>query len=224
MAIAPVSSVSFRNNYSNQVSFEGKKEKASKMQVPMALKAIPLATLLAMSPLNSVDAQTRADHNNEDVLAIQQYKGTTNDRSCNIFFISNDGDANNFERVALGYSGSKVKINEVVNGKRIPVIKSTNYMQYADELKIVNVTYRYEDGRPDEHSVQYFVTGPRISYVLREDAQTERALSRKEGYSQFQEYQIDKNLYEYLSQYYNPVTPENKVVVVKGFDPTDIFN
>lgn len=62
MAIAPISSVSFRNNY-NQVNFEGKKkDKTSGLHVSSSIKAIPLATLIALSPLNNVeaDAQVRA--------------------------------------------------------------------------------------------------------------------------------------------------------------------
>lgn len=60
MAIAPISSVSFRNNY-NQVNFEGKKKehKSSGMHIPSAVKAIPLATAIAMSPLTSVDASAQ---------------------------------------------------------------------------------------------------------------------------------------------------------------------
>ena len=224
MSIRPVSSVSFSRSL-NQVNFEGKKkEKIGAMSVPAAIKAIPIATLIAMSPLNSVDAQTRADHNNEDVLNIQRYTGPAEDRSCNVFFISNDGDNNNFEKIALGYQGEKVRFHDNVNGQSITVIKSTTYKQYADELKVVNVTYRYEDGSPDEHAVQYFVTGPRISYVIRKNAETERVLSRREGYSQNQEYQIDRALYEYLSQYYSPVTPENKIVKIKDTDPLDLFD
>jgi len=56
MAIAPISSVSFRNNY-NQINFEGKKEKKSSgLHVSSSIKAIPLATMIALSPLNNVEA------------------------------------------------------------------------------------------------------------------------------------------------------------------------
>ena len=57
MALSPISSVSFRGNY-NQVNFEGKKrEKDSGMHVSNTIKAIPLATVIAMSPLVDAYAQ-----------------------------------------------------------------------------------------------------------------------------------------------------------------------
>ena len=55
MAIVAVNNVSFRNNYNqlnNTVNFEGKKKEKSGLHIPMSVKAIPLATMLAMSPLN----------------------------------------------------------------------------------------------------------------------------------------------------------------------------
>lgn len=59
MAISPINKVSFRNNY-NQVSFEGKNKEKSHhtSSIKTTLRAIPLATLIAMSPLNSVEANS----------------------------------------------------------------------------------------------------------------------------------------------------------------------
>lgn len=54
MAIRPVSSVSFNNysNFSNNVAFEGKKNKSpNNRHCSNPMKAIPLATLIAMSPM-----------------------------------------------------------------------------------------------------------------------------------------------------------------------------
>lgn len=57
MAVSPISSVSFRGNY-NQVNFEGKKEeKVGGAHVSNSIKAIPLATVIAMSPLVATYAQ-----------------------------------------------------------------------------------------------------------------------------------------------------------------------
>lgn len=69
MAIAPISSVSFRNNY-NQVNFEGKKKehKSSGMHIPSVVKAIPLATAIAMSPLTSVDASAQCTFENDRLI------------------------------------------------------------------------------------------------------------------------------------------------------------
>ena len=59
MAISPINNVSFRNNY-NQVNFEGRnKEKSHHTNgVKNTLRSIPLATLIAMSPLNNVEANS----------------------------------------------------------------------------------------------------------------------------------------------------------------------
>lgn len=66
MAISPVSSVSFRNNY-NQISFEGKRKEKSESVIHSTspLKAVPLAVMLAMSPLNSVEAQSTSSNNRQ---------------------------------------------------------------------------------------------------------------------------------------------------------------
>ena len=54
MAIAPITSVSFRNNY-NQINFDGKKREhgSNSGMIPMKKLAVPLAaTVLAMTPSN----------------------------------------------------------------------------------------------------------------------------------------------------------------------------
>lgn len=58
MAISPVSSVSFRNNY-GQVNFEGRKEKSEyhSSSFTNTLRSIPLATIIAMSPMVDTYAQ-----------------------------------------------------------------------------------------------------------------------------------------------------------------------
>lgn len=63
MAIASVSNVSFRSNY-NQVNFEGKKrnKENSRVQIHDTAKAVPLAVLLAMSPLCDAYAQNQQDY------------------------------------------------------------------------------------------------------------------------------------------------------------------
>lgn len=61
MAIAPISSVSFRNNY---INFEGKKRNNDNrgIQIPDSAKAVPLAVLIAMSPLSDAYAQNQQDY------------------------------------------------------------------------------------------------------------------------------------------------------------------
>lgn len=108
MAIAPISSVSFRNNY-NQVNFEGKKKehKSSGMHIPSAVKAIPLATAIAMSPLTSVDASAQ-DLLNEDAITgsvlfekgwDRGYLGSRAD--CSVYGVDTDGNRHTVEQIFL---------------------------------------------------------------------------------------------------------------------------
>lgn len=109
MAIAPISSVSFRNNY-NQVNFEGKKkEKSSGLHVSNSIKAVPLATLIALSPLNTVDAdaQVRANSNRRvEIVNTERLNSVlidANGSPQNLFisFLDENGNKNNIERVRL---------------------------------------------------------------------------------------------------------------------------
>lgn len=106
MAIAPISNVSFRNNY-NQVNFEGKKrEKSSGLHVSNPVKAIPLAALIALSPLNGVDAgaQVRTQNSHAiDVVDTRTYNNIFIDDNSSIGlkfrFISSDSDNQTIERI-----------------------------------------------------------------------------------------------------------------------------
>lgn len=113
MAIAPISSVSFRNNY-NQVNFEGKKkEKSSGLHVSNSIKAIPLATLIALSPLNTVDADAQVSVN-----ANRYQTEVANSRQINSF---NRADV--IEYRDFNYNGFDVRIN-LVKDKQNPATKN----------------------------------------------------------------------------------------------------
>lgn len=78
MAIAPINNVSFRNNY-NQVNFEGKKkEKSTVLHLSNSIKAIPLATLIALSPLNIAEAQrtdSSQDNTRSTFIGTKRFEG-----------------------------------------------------------------------------------------------------------------------------------------------------
>lgn len=118
MAIAPVSSVSFRGNY-NQVNFEGKKrEKSSGLHVSNSIKAIPLATLIAMSPLNVVEAQSTSASNPDTrstLIERKNYDGvlrTDMREGVNLTaeFYDRDGVSSTTEVVNMISSGTENKI------------------------------------------------------------------------------------------------------------------
>ena len=219
MAISPINNVSFRNNY-NQVSFEGKNKEKSHhtSSIKTTLRAIPLATLIAMSPLNSVEAQTNTTVNKEKVVQMQTYKNPVKD-GCNILFISNDGNDSDAEAIALQH-GNILNYSRTIRGVRTDLEKRENFKQYLDTLKTLNVTYVFEDGSPSVTEKQYVVAGPRISDVFISDAKTYKTLKHDTNKSDHAEYVIDKELYDYLLQFMekNSVITEDRETKVPNRD------
>lgn len=102
MAIAPISSVSFRNNY-NQVNFGGKKrERSNGMHVPMAVKSIPLAVIIAMSPMvGQAQSQPEKIVHMVTLNDRKSINPSSQNSKCEILFLSNDGNDDNIEIVRL---------------------------------------------------------------------------------------------------------------------------
>ncbi len=219
MAISPINNVSFRNNY-NQVSFEGKnKEKSHHTSgIKTTLRAIPLATLIAMSPLNSVEAQTNTTVNKEKVVQMQTYKNPVKD-GCNILFISNDGNDSDAEAIALQH-GRILNYSRTIRGVKTDLEKRENFKQYLDTLKTLNVTYVFEDGSPSVTEKQYVVAGPRTNDVFVSEANTYKTLKHDTSKSEHAEYVIDKELYDYLLQFMekNSVITEDREIKVPSRD------
>ena len=219
MAIAPINNVSFRNNY-NQVSFEGKnKEKSHQTSsIKTTLRAIPLATLIAMSPLNNVEAQTNPTANKEKVVQMQTYKNPVKD-GCNVLFISNDGNDSDVEAIALQH-GRILNYSRTIRGVKIDLEKRENFKQYLDTLKTLNVTYVFEDGSPSVTEKQYVVAGPRTNDVFVSEANTYKTLKHDTSKSEHAEYVIDKELYDYLLQFMekNSVITEDREIKVPSRD------
>ena len=117
MAISPISSVSF-NNYNN-VTFAGKRDKENRhsSHTTTPVKAVPLAVLLAMSPVS-----TNVYANDPIINGIEQVEGLNsllqnqkvpfpshftylnkylvdmpNNEKCGLIFIDSNGDKNNYE-------------------------------------------------------------------------------------------------------------------------------
>lgn len=150
MAVSPVSSVSFRNNYSN-IGFEGKKKNDKNVSVENTrssmLKAIPLAALIAMSPLTSTKAQTFAK--NEKIINFEQYDETKKGLGdVVIWFLSTDGDDNNAE--ILRYTSNKTIKYSTTSDKAFHDKQSCDISKF----RIVNVSSKYGN------STEYYVSGP----------------------------------------------------------------
>ena len=78
MAISPINSVSFKNNYN--LSFEGNKKKNHAGNHPVSspyVKAVPLAVLLAMAPLDNTYTQNLIQENKTTVKVYNRSDGTT---------------------------------------------------------------------------------------------------------------------------------------------------
>ena len=204
MAISPISNVSF-NNYNN-VTFESRKNKKypeyhSHSTSP--IKAIPLAALIAMSPLTSVNAQNNI---NEKVVVSGVFENakpptiiSDKGEPCEIFFISNDGDDNSVERIKLKFVDKRFKIMDV-NGQR----KKMNYEYtkdiYADTLVLCNETRKY-NGKPDKNTEAYYVLGE-CRHMRSYYHNSEGDIIKKDGFVKNYKgkIEISKDLYKYLQE------------------------
>lgn len=161
MAIAPVSSVSFRNTQ-NQVHFEGKKERKNHSGISNTIKAIPLATLIALSPLNTVEvnaqSKTQKPEQTEKVVGYGDYEGNPigveyynqddpkakdydkaymENTNASIFFYSNDGDDSKAEYARLFLVTPRQRTT-VINGKKVTYTYSDQKIIKIESLGILN--------------------------------------------------------------------------------------
>ena len=173
MAIAPITSVSFRNNY-NQINFDGKKREhgSNSGMIPMKKLAVPLAaTVLAMTPSNvsakyNMDAEpitTEVMANDTIATGYIDYEGydrRSPEKKIRIFFLDTDGNPNNdaealmvqtketihYNRLAKDANGELIKLP---NGypKKIPTIKESQNTMRIDTLKHEIRTNIDKDGK-----------------------------------------------------------------------------
>lgn len=163
MAIAPISSVSFRNNY-NQVNFEGKKrEKSSGLHVSNSIKAIPLATLIALSPLNSsaldnssaTQANTRLEQiksKRELVFHVALPKELGLPGAQGVMFYDTDNDPSDVEQAIYVISYNNGRLTEEIDISDGFIVETVNYkdgtpseVNYCTKGKTVR-TRRKSDG------------------------------------------------------------------------------
>lgn len=158
MPIAPISSLSFKNNY-NQVNFEGKKKENTPHSsvVSNTLKAIPLATLIALSPLNSVNAQNQVKE--EKLIGFEKFGPNENGSSEVVLFLSNDGNDNNAEIVTYATARSWRA------GAKGPLRTHRERCDDINELYTMINT----DANGKIISRQYYVSGPGQVEMLKED-------------------------------------------------------
>ncbi len=223
MSIRPISPISYTNGY-NRVNFEGRNNQRNHSENSYStnsfVKSIPLAVLVAMSPLNGVKAQTSPENSKEKIVQTETYKDPIKN-GCNILYISNDGNDNDVEAIALQH-GNVYKYKRNIRGIDTQLIKRENFKQYLDTLKTVNETVIYGD-EPPAKEVKYVVAGPRIYDVYVENAENGKLLKHSNGKSEHEEYVIDKELYDYLLPFMekNSVKTEERTRKVSELDMFD---
>ncbi len=173
MTIRPISSVSFNGSY-NKLSFEGKKDRNPNRSssVSNTLKAIPLATLLAMSPLNSVDAQNRAlesqfgfrteitqtsdghERAQAEFIYPNAFPSGTDSK---LLLFSTDDNSDDFEKAVLDYT-KKMKTRKNIKGEMREVIHEEQNIFTVKALKVVNVSKKMSNGTVD-HYKEYYADG-----------------------------------------------------------------
>ena len=128
MAIMPVSGVSV-NKKNNIINFEGKKNKAAaapQRSYTSSVKAIPLAVLIAMSPVNASSANTISSQPN--VETIENTVGVTNNQDniklvfeespaerSRFQFYSKTNNKNSIDEVVLRLTGHPFDVEKLVN-------------------------------------------------------------------------------------------------------------
>lgn len=198
MAISPVSSVSFRNNY-GQVNFEGRKEKSEyhSSSFTNTLRSIPLATLIALSPLNTTQAQTTAPQ--EEIVYLQNIDDSLNGSGAvNVWFISTDGDNSNAEKVKFVATEKKYASNRQ---KEYVTIRQCE----PKVLKKVRVTVK--DDYSDHVVTRYYVSGPgktdKIINKMNPSSDIGTQISKKTYKYDEQEIKISEDVYNYLKDVMN---------------------
>ena len=219
-------------SYVNNVNFGKKVNKehqvASRPQTS-SLKAIPLAVMLAMSPLNAVQAQNKAENTNSATKTEQVYedkellvlehpdalafsKGCT----CVLSFISNDGDDNNVEKVKLKF---KKSTPFSAYDSRIKSDKLSHWMLMIDldSIYVYKDNLIYPGGRKDEITT-YSVRGNGVEYqteVLRDDGTVlipEIYSKRRQGIK------ISDEFYEYLKGIVGDAIPTGEKISTTYLD------
>ena len=166
MTIRPITSVSFKSNY-NKLTFEGRKDKQNNHRpsyVSNTIKSIPLAAIIAMSPLNtSLNVSAQEPVQKELVMSGRVRNATPPDAvgkygECDIDFISTDGNNNNAEIIQLMFFDPQ-KGEEFINGVRTECEYTYTTTMELKALERCKEIRKY-DGAPDKLSERYFVAGP----------------------------------------------------------------
>ncbi len=165
------------NGINQSVSFEKRNKCAYKAQAQHQtnpMKAVPLAVLIAMSPLNvpaqNASAQTgsitkteQVAQPEEKVVLTYSYEKPTraNTGKADFIFYSTDGDDSSIEKVKINFETSHFYKTKGDNAENVNyrIIQS----MYPDTIEIINETVKFKDGREIDGKY-YYISGKGIDY------------------------------------------------------------
>ncbi len=166
MKIAAINNYGKYQNYA-MPQFEGKKEKHTN-PIKTTLKAVPLAVLVAMSPLNTVQAQQQQEEKVIETVDITNYfHEPYRNLTGKLFAISTDGNDDDFEKVVIQTKEIERKtFTDDRTGKEI-IGKRTTTTNYQLE-KLEKTTYVTDLSEDVKKSAEILgiPTGDRVEYSL----------------------------------------------------------
>ena len=169
------------NGINQSVSFEKRSKRTDKAQAQHQtnpMKAVPLAVLIAMSPLNAPAQNTSAQTSSatkteqvaqpeEKVVLTYSYEKPTraNTGKADFIFYSTDGDDSSIEKVKINFETSHFYKTKGDNAENVNyrIIQS----MYTDTIEIINETVKFKDGREIDGKY-YYLSGKGNLYKTQE--------------------------------------------------------
>lgn len=222
MTIRPINGVSFRNNY-NQVNFEGRKKEGhqSPSMVTNTIKSIPLAAVIAMSPL-AASAQyppveiARAKFEKAEAIT---------DEPGEIGFYDTDGNPENgFELAQLQFK-KQVRYNEKIGGKSVPVEYTASRFYNISGLEVEDVTEKFKDGTKNHYKRYYINASAELFKGPVRTADSQARLVKNGTHTELKNtrLQVTDEVYSYLAKIYDGyLEPVVKKVTEDG-DANDLM-
>lgn len=219
MVITAVNNVSFRGNYNN-LNFEGKKKQRPEHEPRHSssmLKAIPLATMIAMSPLNAPSTNFSINDDPEKIIEIHEVD--EGDKLTNIRLISTDNDDSTIEKFSLEvFSDRKGESFDADLNQKVATKRSVIDCVDVDTLKLKDVTIDYFNVDKVDKRKYYYVVGDitRFESAPKATDGSGKVYGKNKSYKgQAYEYEVSKDLYDYLKSITQGIVPETKKVIEK---------
>ncbi len=219
MTIRPIISVKYNNNYNN-LSFEAKKKNKNHHDTPRSagfMKSIPLAAIIAMSPMNSAQAQNNQYAPEEKIVLQQEYNDGK--EKFKIHYVSTDGDDSNAEKLKLSHQETNT-LTKYINRKPTECQQTEYSTITIDGFKIEYLTTTYGEQKLSTDTT-YNVTGSNsaIYSAVTPINDPDKIIDKPYRYESKDAFQpIPKELFDYLWQITAgelPLTKEHSTIDIK---------